>query len=244
MTTEAKSYAPNDIRIYDDVADAWWSGDVAWVRTLHNMVAGRLRYFDRMADWRSADVLDVGCAGGFMSEALAERGARVIGVDPAAKAIDAARRQATASGSGAEYLVGVGEALPFPDGAFDYVVCVDVLEHVDSLDQTISEIARVLRPGGTFFFDTINRNLLSRFVVVRMAERILRLLPRGAHDPKLFITPRELRSSLERSGFQPGRFTGLGPTGLNRRFDFTFGRLPSQAIIYMGSAGKPANAAP
>ncbi|MEM9726424.1 MAG: bifunctional 2-polyprenyl-6-hydroxyphenol methylase/3-demethylubiquinol 3-O-methyltransferase UbiG [Pseudomonadota bacterium] len=232
-------YTPNDLTIYDQVAEQWWSDEIPWVRTLKNMVAGRLRYFDGLAEWDGRDVLDLGCAGGFMAEALAERGATVSGIDPAADAIAAAKRHAAESGLKIDYTVGVGEALPYADGAFDIVVCVDVLEHVSDLAKVLDETARVLRPGGLFLFDTINRNPLASFAVVTLGERVLRLLPRGAHDPTLFIKPKELRAGLEAAGFTVGPFTGLGPRGLNRKLDFTFGRLPGTAIIYMGSARLP-----
>ncbi|MDJ0826117.1 MAG: bifunctional 2-polyprenyl-6-hydroxyphenol methylase/3-demethylubiquinol 3-O-methyltransferase UbiG [Rhodobacter sp.] len=227
----------NDLTIYDAVADQWWSDEIRWVRTLKNMVPGRLAYFDRFVDWRGKAVLDLGCAGGFMAEALDDRGARVTGIDPAAEAIAAAR--AHAGDRAIRYDVGVGEALPYAEASFDAVVCVDVLEHVEDLTRVVAEVYRVLKPGGLFLFDTINRSPLSRLAVITLAEDVLKLLPKGTHDPALFIRPRELRAALTGAGFTVGRFTGLGPRGLTRRGDFTFGRLPGTAIIYMGTARKP-----
>lgn len=230
----------NDLTIYDKVADRWWSDDIRWVRTLKNLVPGRLSWFDGHIDWAAKEVLDLGCAGGFMAEAMARRGAVVTGIDPAAEAIAAARAHARAAGLRIGYGVGVGEALPYADAAFDAVVCVDVLEHVADLQKVLAEVARVLRPGGLFLFDTINRNPLARLAVVTVAEDILRLLPRGTHDPALFIRPGELRAGLTGAGLVPGPITGLGPRGVNRRLDLTFGRLPLTAILYMGVARKPA----
>ena len=229
----------NDLTIYDAVADHWWSDDIRWVRTLKNLVPGRLSWMDRQFDWAGKDVLDLGCAGGFMAEALATRGAQVTGIDPAAQAIAAARAHAAQSGNDIGYDVGVGEALPYGDGAFDAVVCVDVLEHVEDLTRVLAEVARVLRPGGMFLFDTINRNPLARLATITMAEDILRLLPRGTHDPALFIKPGELRRALTDAGLVAGSFTGLGPRGITRRGDLTFGRLPLTTILYMGFARKP-----
>ncbi|WP_371054335.1 bifunctional 2-polyprenyl-6-hydroxyphenol methylase/3-demethylubiquinol 3-O-methyltransferase UbiG [Rhodosalinus sp. K401] len=230
----------NDLTIYDAVADRWWSDEVRWVRTLKNLVPGRLKWFDRHIDWAGKDVLDLGCAGGFMAEAMAGRGARVTGIDPAAEAVEAARRHADARGLGIRYDVGVGEALPYDDAAFDAVVCVDVLEHVADLDRVLSEVARVLRPGGCFLYDTINRNPLARFATITVAEDLLRLLPRGTHDPAMFIKPRELSRAMEGAGLAPGLMTGLGPRGIDRRLDLTFGPLPLTAILYMGLARRPA----
>ncbi|MFU8823497.1 bifunctional 2-polyprenyl-6-hydroxyphenol methylase/3-demethylubiquinol 3-O-methyltransferase UbiG [Yoonia sp.] len=229
----------NDLTIYDTYADKWWSDDIRWVRTLKNLVPGRLKHFDRLIDWQGKDVLDLGCAGGFMAEAMAKRGANVTGIDPASDAISAARQHAKAEGLRIGYDVGVGEALPYDNASFDAVVCVDVLEHVTDLQKVLQEVARCLRPGGLFLFDTINRNPIARLATITVAEGILRLLPRGTHDPAMFIKPRELRSAMQVAGLEPGRFTGLGPRGINARFDLTFGPLPLTAILYMGHARKP-----
>lgn len=229
----------NDLRIYDSVAADWWSDNVRWVRTLKNVVPGRLKWFDRHVDWSDAAVLDLGCAGGFMAEALTHKRAVVTGIDPASQAIAAARTRAEAVGQSIRYDVGVGEDLPYDDASFDIVVCVDVLEHVADLPKVVAEIMRVLKPGGTFLFDTINRTTIARFAVVTVAEDLLRLLPKGAHDPALFIKPHELREELEKAGFVPGPTKGLGPRGINRRGDFTFGPVPTRSVIYMGVAHKP-----
>ena len=194
---------------------------------------------DRQFDWAGREVLDLGCAGGFMAEALDDRGARVTGIDPAADAIAAARAHAAQTGREIRYDVGVGEALPYGDASFDAVVCVDVLEHVQDLSLVLSQVARTLRPGGLFLFDTINRNPLARLATITVAEDVLRLLPRGTHDPAMFITPTELRDGLAKAGLVAGPITGLGPRGINRRGDLTFGRLPLTTILYMGTARKP-----
>jgi 2-polyprenyl-6-hydroxyphenyl methylase/3-demethylubiquinone-9 3-methyltransferase len=230
--------ARNNLAIYDDVAAQWWSDDIRWVRTLKNMVPGRLRYFDKLIDWREKAVLDLGCAGGFMAEALDDRGAHVVGIDPAEEAIIAARSHA--QGRDIVYDVGVGEALPYHDGRFDAVVCVDVLEHVSDLNRVLRETTRVLKPGGLFLFDTINRNPLARFATITVAEDLLGLLPKGTHDPAMFIKPDELIQGLIEAGLVAGPLTGLGPRGINRRGDLTFGQLPLKAVIFMGSARKPA----
>ncbi len=232
----------NDLTIYDRVADRWWSDEVRWVRTLKNLVPGRLIWFDRHIDWQGKAVLDLGCAGGFMAEAMAARGANVTGIDPAAEAVEAARRHARSAGHAIRYDVGVGEALPYGAADFDAVVCVDVLEHVADLHKVLDEVARVLRPGGLLLFDTINRNPLARLATITMAEDLLRLLPRGTHDPAMFIKPRELRHALQSAGLVPGPITGLGPRGIDRRLDLTFGPLPLTAILFMGLARKPADA--
>lgn len=229
----------NDLSIYDTVADQWWSDDIRWVRTLKNMVPGRLSWFDKHIDWQAKQVLDLGCAGGFMAEALTKRGANVTGIDPASRAIEAAKAHAANTGAQIQYDVGVGEDLPYDAAQFDAVVCVDVLEHVADLGLVLAEVTRVLKPGGQFLYDTINRNPAARFATITVAEDILKLLPKGTHDPKMFITPSELTDGLKVAGLVPGAMTGLGPRGINRRGDFVFGTVPLRTVIYMGAAQKP-----
>jgi 2-polyprenyl-6-hydroxyphenyl methylase/3-demethylubiquinone-9 3-methyltransferase len=189
-----------------------------------------------MTSWNGQTVLDLGCGGGFMSEALAKRGAKVIGVDVSRGAIGIAKRHAASGGLAIRYLVASGEDLPLRDASVDCVVCVDVLEHVRSLDQVLDEIRRVLQPGGVLLFDTINRTSLARFVIVLCGEHIFRLLPRGTHDPAGFIKPADLDEKLAARSFVNRVFEGLGPRGINRRFDILFGSLPGKHIMYMGYA--------
>ena len=219
------------------LAEHWWdtSGEM---RPLHDINPLRTDFIDRRASLAGKRVLDVGCGAGILSEALARRGAQVTGLDPAEAAIDAARAHAAQEGLGITYEVGAGEDMPYADGSFDAVVCVDVLEHVRDRARVLAETARVLRPGGTFLFDTINRNWIARFGAITMAEDVIGILPRGTHDPEMFITPAELRAGMEEAGLEPGPFTGLGPRGLTRRGDPTFGPLPVQTVQYMGLATK------
>jgi 2-polyprenyl-6-hydroxyphenyl methylase / 3-demethylubiquinone-9 3-methyltransferase len=226
----------NDLSIYDTFAAHWWDGSVRWLRTLQNLVPARLAHFDTIAAWPGKRVLDLGCGGGFMAEALAARGAEVTGIDPAAGAIAIATRHAAASGRKIRYLTGTGEAIPLADASLDIVVCVDVLEHVTDLDRVLTEVARVLKPGGLFLFDTINRTVLARLTIIWLGEVVLRLLPRGTHDSDKFIAPALLQAKLEALGFAVSRLAGLGPRGLDRRLDFTFGRVPTLQVIYMGHA--------
>jgi 2-polyprenyl-6-hydroxyphenyl methylase / 3-demethylubiquinone-9 3-methyltransferase len=233
----------NDLSIYRTYAPSWWDGSQRFLRLLHNIVPARLKHFDTVVGtWRGKSVLDLGCGGGFMAEALAEKGAAVIGVDPSEAAIRAAEEHAAAQGLKIDYRVGSGESIPVADHAVDCVVCVDVLEHVADLDRVLDEIKRVLKPGGLFLFDTINRTTLAALVLVHLGETVFRLLPRGTHDPAMFIRPEELSAELSARGFALGPLVGLGPRGINRRLDFTFGRLPSLQIMYMGHARAPLRA--
>jgi 2-polyprenyl-6-hydroxyphenyl methylase/3-demethylubiquinone-9 3-methyltransferase len=231
----------NQQTMYRSYAAEWWSGKHRWLRTMHNLVPTRLKYFDSIVhDWRGLSVLDLGCGGGFMTEPLAERGANVIGVDPSEPAIAAAREHAKAAGLVIDYRVGTAEAIPLPDSSIDCVVIVDVLEHVTDPAAVIADINRVLKPSGLLLYDTLNRTRLAAFAFVFLGEDVLRIGPQGTHDPAKFITPKELLAMLRDGGFDAAPVVGLGPNGLNRRFDVTFGRLPTTALMYMGHARKTA----
>jgi ubiquinone biosynthesis O-methyltransferase len=237
LTKMKQPHQRNDLSIYDTHAESWWTGETRWLRLLQNMVPARLAYFTPIVgDWRGKTVLDLGCGGGFMSEALAQRGAKVIGIDPSQPAIAIARKHAQATGLAIDYRVGTGEELPVAANSADIVLCVDVLEHVRDLDAVLDEVRRVLKPGGLFLFDTINRTWLAKLVVVTFGEAVLRLLPQGTHDSALFITPAELTAKLQRRQFTVAPLAGFGPNGLNRRFDLTFGALPTTMITYIGHA--------
>ena len=223
--------------LYDRHGPDWWDGSTRWLRQLSKLVPARLALFDAVIDdWSGLEVLDLGCGGGFMAEALARRGACVTGVDPSGPALAAGRLHAAGADLAIDYRQGRGEAVPVATGTMDAVVCVDVLEHVDDLDRVLDEVRRVLKPGGLLLFDTINRTWLAALVMVTLGETVLGLLPRGTHDPSRFVRPDALRRGLVARGFEVPPFLGFGPRGLDARGDFIFGRLPTLAVLYLGQA--------
>ena len=223
--------------LYDRHGPDWWDDSTRWLRQLRKLVPARLALFDAVIDdWSGLEVLDLGCGGGFMAEALARRGALVTGVDPSGPALAAARLHAAGAALAIDYRQGWGEAVPVATGTMDAVVCVDVLEHVDDLDRVLDEVRRVLKPDGLFLFDTINRTTLAALVMVTLGERVLKLLPQGTHDPRRFVPPDALRRELVARGFEVPPFLGFGPRGLDARGDFIFGRLPTLAVLYLGQA--------
>jgi 2-polyprenyl-6-hydroxyphenyl methylase / 3-demethylubiquinone-9 3-methyltransferase len=159
-------------------------------------------------------VLDVGCGGGLLSEAFAALGCDVTGVDRSAPTLVAARSHAGRSGLEIRYLEGSAETLPSESGTFDVVCCCDVLEHVDDPGIVVGEIARVLKPGGAFLFDTINRTLRSKLVAIKIAQdwRLTRLVPRNVHVWEKFIRPGELARMLDQHGMPQYELAGLSPS--------------------------------
>ena len=228
-----------ELSVHDEHAEAWWDGSRYFLRMLANQVHARIAYFNRIDPrWEELDTLDLGCGGGFMAEALASRGARVVGIDPWNTVLRVARTHAKTSNLDIQYIVAAGESLPLDNNSMDRVVSVDVLEHVLDLRAVLAEIHRVLHPGGLFFFDTVNRTWAARMLAVRLLEDVLRVMPRGMHDPDRFIRPSELKAELERLGFWVAPMTGMGPVLINRRLEPVFGLLPSTAIMYLGHAVK------
>ena len=191
----------NDLKFYDLSADNWWKPE-AKIFALYHLNQPRFEFFNRyVSDWRGLKALDVGCGGGFSCEFMAERGVVVSGIEQSIKCITKAQEHATSRALQIDYQQGCAESLPYGDNTFDVVICVDVLEHVADLSQTVSEIYRVLKPNGLFFFDTINRNLKSRLVMIWLLENILREIPQGIHDWNKFIRPEELTELMQSQGF-------------------------------------------
>ncbi|HIK46920.1 MAG TPA: 3-demethylubiquinone-9 3-O-methyltransferase [Leptolyngbyaceae cyanobacterium M65_K2018_010] len=203
----------NNLAFYDQQARRWWQEDALFA-PLQRLNPLRFEYFDRVVPaWAGSKVLDVGCGGGFTCEFLAQRGAQVWGIDPSVACIEAARTHATQAGFSIHYHQGTAEALPFADHSFDRVVCVDVLEHVADPQQAVTEMARVLKPGGVFCFDTLNRTGRSRLIMIWLLEDLLRQIPRGLHNWSQFLTPSELTQMLLQSGLEDIHLAGFNLFG-------------------------------
>jgi 2-polyprenyl-6-hydroxyphenyl methylase/3-demethylubiquinone-9 3-methyltransferase len=218
-------------------ADSWWSDD-SKMNNLASFQPPRFQYFDRFVDrWQGKRALDVGCGGGFTTEFLAERGCIVSGLDPSTKLIAAADQHAKQTGKKITYTVGKSEHLPYPDASFDIVTCVDVLEHVESPAEAVREIHRVLAPGGIFLYDTINRTVRSRVVMIWLPEDVMKIVPKGAHAWKDFIKPREMRRYLTDVGFTPvGKAKGIAIYGQRKDGSLITRQTRDLSSIYMGAA--------
>jgi 2-polyprenyl-6-hydroxyphenyl methylase/3-demethylubiquinone-9 3-methyltransferase len=222
----------NNLEFYDVSAAEWWNKD-AKIYGLYYFNPARFAFFDRyLQNWQGLNVLDVGCGGGFSCEFMAERGAIVAGVDQSTACIQAAKNHAEKMGFAIDYRQGYAENLPFETASFDCVVCVDVLEHIDDLTQTIQEIHRVLKPGGLFFFDTINRTLKSKIMMIWVMENILGEIDRGIHDWNKFITPEELTSLMQTTGFADIEIKGFNLFGETPQEHFDVYRNYKQTGIF------------
>jgi 2-polyprenyl-6-hydroxyphenyl methylase / 3-demethylubiquinone-9 3-methyltransferase len=186
------------------------------IRTALNPV--RLRYLNQVLGRLGIDpagkvAADIGCGGGLFAEELARLGAKVVGVDPSAPSLATAHAHAQAAGLEIDYRLGSGEQLPLPDASADIACCVDVLEHVRDVHAVLRETARILKPGGVYVYDTINRTPLSRLVVIKLFQDWgpTAWAPPDTHSYSQFIKPAELHSLLEASGLSDGGQQGITP---------------------------------
>jgi 2-polyprenyl-6-hydroxyphenyl methylase/3-demethylubiquinone-9 3-methyltransferase len=210
---------PTDNLLFEAPGDPWWDDQGAFAALRTALNPARFDYFQRALTQRlgvnplGQSTLDVGCGGGLLAEGFARLGCVVTGIDPAESALAVAQAHAAASGLDITYCVGAGESLPFRDQSFTIVICCDVLEHVADFNRVIAEISRVLAPGGVFFFDTINRTLLSDFLVIKLLQEwpVTRAVPPHLHDWNQFITPAELDAALSQSGLSRQEIVGLFP---------------------------------
>jgi 2-polyprenyl-6-hydroxyphenyl methylase/3-demethylubiquinone-9 3-methyltransferase len=226
----------NDLAQYNQMAAIWWDPNGPFA-LLHELVPVRLRFFDQFVPhWTQLTALDVGCGGGFMAEALSQRGAQVVGIDIAEDLLAVATTHGQSKQLNIHYQVGSAYSLPFKDESFDHVVCVDVIEHLENKKRAIQEIYRVLKPGGYFLFDTISKSFLSKWVSVFLMEKILKQIPKNTHDWSLFITPENLGRLLKECGFNELNFSGTKPVSFFPRIKLGLGK--STQMLYLGSARK------
>jgi 2-polyprenyl-6-hydroxyphenyl methylase/3-demethylubiquinone-9 3-methyltransferase len=183
---------PTELQKFSELAHRWWDPNSEF-RPLHEINPLRLDWIDRHAALAGKKVLDVGCGGGLLSEAMAARGATVTGIDLSEKALGVARLHLLESGRSVDYRYISAEDLAAQEAAgYDVVTCMEMLEHVPNPTSTIVSCAALVKPGGHVFFSTINRNPKAYVFAVLGAEYILQLLPKGTHEYAKFIKPSEL----------------------------------------------------
>ncbi len=220
-------------RLVERTPGVWWSSEGPFAG-LHQLNAIRVEYFRHaFGGFGGKRVLDVGCGGGILSEALAREGAVVTGVDPSEKSLAAARDHAAQTGLSIEYYRGTGEDLTGTgiEGTFDLVFAVDVLEHVDNLDRTLAAIATVLAPGGGLGFLTHNRTIAAFLRLIWEEEYVEHTMPEGFHDFARFIPPADLTEQLARHGMVVQEMSGVGRAG-----DGSRSLIDDTTVTYIGWA--------
>ncbi|MBC7944811.1 MAG: bifunctional 2-polyprenyl-6-hydroxyphenol methylase/3-demethylubiquinol 3-O-methyltransferase UbiG [Burkholderiales bacterium] len=198
-----------ELEKFSELAHRWWDPNSEF-KPLHDINPLRLDYIDGIAALRDKAVLDVGCGGGILSEAMALRGACVTGIDLAKKPLNVARLHLLESGVTVDYREIAVETLASEQPAsFDAVTCMEMLEHVPDPASTVRACADAVKPGGDVFFSTINRNPKAYLFAVIGAEYVLNLLPRGTHDYAKFIKPSELAAMCRGAGLRVESLTGM-----------------------------------
>jgi len=209
---------PAELQKFGALAHRWWDphGDM---RPLHDINPLRLDWIDRLATLAGKRVVDVGCGGGILAEAMAQRGARVTGIDLSAKPLRVAQLHALESGVMVDYRETDAEALAAEmPASFEVVTCMEMLEHVPEPASTVQACSSLARAGGWVFFSTINRNPKSFLFAIVGAEYVLRLLPRGTHEYAKLIRPSELAGMARRAGLEVVEILGMTYNPLTRRF--------------------------
>lgn len=206
---ESRNLDPQEASKFNALASRWWDPDGDF-KPLHDINGPRVDYIASRASLKDADVLDVGCGGGLLCEALAARGARVKGIDAAEKALGVARLHQAETGAQIDYQLITAEELAAENpGSFDVVCCLEMLEHVPDPASTVAACAALCRPGGQLFFSTINRNPFAWATAIVGAEYILRLLPRGTHRYDRLIRPDELAAACRDADLRPRDISGM-----------------------------------
>jgi 2-polyprenyl-6-hydroxyphenyl methylase/3-demethylubiquinone-9 3-methyltransferase len=209
---------PLELQKFSDLAHRWWD-PTSEFKPLHDINPLRLGHIDERARLKGKSVLDVGCGGGILAESMAARGARVTGIDLSDKALGVARLHLLESGQKVEYRkISAEDLAGETPAAFDVVTCLEMLEHVPDPASTVRACATLVRPGGTVFFSTINRNAKSYLFAVIGAEYVLRLLPRGTHDYAKFIRPAELSRHCREAGLDVAEIVGMTYNPITRSY--------------------------
>ena len=199
-----------ELNKFSELAHKWWD-KTSEFKPLHDINPLRLNYINNAASLKGKVVLDVGCGGGILSESMAEKGAKVTGIDLGEKALKVAQLHSLDSGVAVDYqLIAVEKLAEQQPASFDVVTCLEMLEHVPDPASVVAACAKLVKPGGHVFFSTINRNPKAYLFAVIGAEYVLNMLPRGTHDYAKFIKPSELASWMRSADLSL-----LGQTGMS-----------------------------
>ena len=220
MNTHAsdRNADPAELARFNSLAARWWD-ETSEFKPLHRINPHRLDWIDGLASLSDKAVLDVGCGGGILAEAMAGRGAHVTGIDLAEKPLQIATAHALGQPVDVHYALSSAEDWAAAHaGQYDLVTCREMLEHVPSPQAVVAACAELVMPGGWVFFSTINRNLLSFLVAIVGAEYVLRILPRGTHQFGRLIKPHELIAMAGASDLALVERRGLGYNPLTHRF--------------------------
>ena len=200
---------PQELKKFSDLAHHWWD-TTSEFRPLHQINPLRLEWINARAPIAGKAVIDIGCGGGILTESMARKGAQVTGIDLSDKALKVADLHSLESGVQVRYeLISAEDMAAREPGTFDIVTCMEMLEHVPDPAAIVRACATLVKPGGQVIFSTLNRNLKAYLLAILGAEYVLRLLPKGTHDYRKFITPAELAKFARDAGLMIDTFKGM-----------------------------------
>lgn len=231
----ATHYDAGEIAKFEAIAAEWWNPHGKF-KPLHQINPLRLDYIAERVELPSATILDVGCGGGLLAEGMANRGAKVTGIDRSEKALGVAKTHAARAGVELQYEASDAETwAESHGGAYDAVTCLEVLEHVPDVPRTIKACAAMLKPGGKFFFATLNRTPTSYLKAIIGAEYVLNWLPKGTHQYSKFIRPSEMVQAIRMAGLETEELRGMPYAMLSDSFSLS----DDLSVNYLGMACKP-----
>ena len=218
MTTATQNVDPAELAKFEKLASRWWDPESEF-KPLHAINPLRLKFINDRAGLKDKRVLDIGCGGGILTEAMAALGANVTGIDLGEAPLAVAKLHLKESGRKVDYRrVSAEDLAREQPGAYDVVTCLEMLEHVPAPGSTVTACAQLVKPGGQIFFSTINRNPKSFLFAIVGAEYLLKLLPRGTHEYLKFIRPSELERMCRAAGLNLRELTGMHYHPLTRQY--------------------------
>ncbi|MDQ2078064.1 bifunctional 2-polyprenyl-6-hydroxyphenol methylase/3-demethylubiquinol 3-O-methyltransferase UbiG [Marinimicrobium sp. ABcell2] len=207
-----------EIEKFEALASRWWDKNSEF-KPLHDINPLRANYIDRRSPVAESRLLDVGCGGGILTEAMAHRGAKATGIDMGGAPLAVARLHAKESQLDVDYQqITVEEMASKAAGQYDIVTCLEMLEHVPDPESVVRACAQLVRPGGDVYFSTINRNPKAYVFAILGAEYVLNLLPKGTHDYDKFIRPAELGAWMRAAGLELQDITGMTYNPLTKHY--------------------------
>ena len=226
---------PEEIKRFEDIAAEWWDPD-GMFKPLHQINPLRLDYIAQRTNLEKAKVLDVGCGGGLLAEGMARHGASVTGIDRSPKALSVASVHAEQSGVAVDYQENDAETwAEMHQEPYDVVTCLEVLEHVPDVERAVRACADMLKPGGMFFFATLNRIPECYLKAIIGAEYVLGWLPKGTHQYRKFIRPSEMVQAVRHAGLVEQDMQGMSYALLTGQFSLSH----DLNVNYLGFAQKP-----